>query len=116
MAEQGRSAHRVRRVIVTAAATALAASGLAACSSGSGGITLNLYGGASQTGFDQIIKECNEAANGRYKIVGNLLPSDADGQREQLVRRLAAKDDSMDILGMDVIWTAEFAEAGWIRE
>ena len=46
----------------------------------------------------------------------NLLPSDADGQRDQFVRRLAAHDDGMDLLGMDVTWTAEFAEAGWIRE
>jgi len=30
------------------------------------------------------------------------------------VRRLAAKDSSVDIVGMDVIWTAEFAEAGWV--
>jgi multiple sugar transport system substrate-binding protein len=42
------------------------------------------------------------------------LPSDADQQREQLVRRLAAKDRSIDIIGMDVIWTPEFAEAEWI--
>jgi ABC-type glycerol-3-phosphate transport system substrate-binding protein len=33
-----------------------------------------------------------------------------------MVRRLAAKDDSMDILGMDVTWTQEFASAKWIRE
>ena len=89
---------------------------LAACASGPQGVVINLYGGASQTGFDQIIAKCNEQAAGRYTIVGNLLPSDADGQRDQLVRRLAAQDAGMDILGMDVTWTAEFAEAGWIRE
>jgi len=89
---------------------------LAACSSGPSGVVVNLYGGASGTGFDKIIADCNQQANGRYTIVGNLLPSDADGQRDQFVRRLAAKDAGMDILGMDVTWTAEFAEAGWIRE
>jgi multiple sugar transport system substrate-binding protein len=89
---------------------------LAACSNGPEGTVVNLYGGASGTGFDKIIKNCNEAAAGRYTIVGNLLPSDADGQRDQFVRRLAAHDDGMDLLGMDVTWTAEFAEAGWIRE
>ena len=68
------------------------------------------------TGFDKIIADCNQQAAGRYTIVGNLLPSDADGQRDQLVRRLAAQDAGMDLLGMDVTWTAEFAEAGWIRE
>ena len=62
--------------------------------------------------FDKILADCNAAAKGKYKIVGNLIPSDADGQREQFVRRLAAHDYGMDILGMDVTWTAEFAEAG----
>ncbi|WP_199515548.1 ABC transporter substrate-binding protein [Nucisporomicrobium flavum] len=89
---------------------------LAACSSGPKGTVINLYGGASGTGFDKILADCNKAAAGRYTIVGNLLPSDADGQRDQFVRRLAAHDDGMDLLGMDVTWTAEFAEAGWIRE
>jgi multiple sugar transport system substrate-binding protein len=32
-----------------------------------------------------------------------------------MVRRLAAHDSAMDILGLDVTWEAEFAEAGWIR-
>jgi multiple sugar transport system substrate-binding protein len=96
-------------------AVALTAS-LGACSSGPQGTVINLYGGASETGFDKIIAACNDKAAGRYTIVGNLLPSDADGQRDQFVRRLAARDAGMDILGMDVTWTAEFAEAGWIRE
>jgi multiple sugar transport system substrate-binding protein len=30
------------------------------------------------------------------------------------VRRLAAKDSSIDMMSMDVVWTGEFAEAGWI--
>lgn len=42
------------------------------------------------------------------------LPADSDQQREQLVRRLAAGDRDIDLLGMDVIWTPEFAAAGWI--
>jgi len=44
------------------------------------------------------------------------LPSDADSQRDQIVRRLAAHDSGMDLIHMDVIWTGELAEAGWIRE
>ena len=31
------------------------------------------------------------------------------------MRRLGAEDDSIDIIGMDVIWTAEFANAGFIE-
>ena len=109
------SGRRSPRWAAALGAAALTAS-LAACSSGPPGVVVNLYGGASGTGFDKIIANCNQQANGRYTIVGNLLPSDADGQRDQLVRRLAAQDAGMDILGADVTWTAEFAEAGWIRE
>lgn len=89
---------------------------MAACGGGDDGgtPTINLFGGASASGFDEIIADCNEEANGAYRIVGKLVPSDADGQREQMVRRLAAGDKGMDLIGMDVVWTAEFAEAGWI--
>lgn len=63
-----------------------------------------------------IAKRCSEESNGEYTIRFEYLPSDADQQREQLVRRLGAEDDSIDIIGMDVIWTGEFANAGWIEE
>lgn len=105
-----------RRRAAALGAVALTASLLAACSQQEQGVVINLYGGAAAAGFDKIIADCNTQANGKYRIVGNLLPSDADGQREQMVRRLAARDTSMDLLGMDVTWTAEFAEAGWIKE
>jgi multiple sugar transport system substrate-binding protein len=102
-----------------AVGAALAASALAACGSsegGSGARELNWYvfnepGGA----YDQAVSECNEQANGRYKINYVKLPTDANQQRELIVRRLAAKDSSIDLIGMDVIWTAELAEAGWIE-
>jgi ABC-type glycerol-3-phosphate transport system substrate-binding protein len=89
---------------------------LVACGGESGTPTINVYGSTSDAGFDKILNDCNKDAAGKYKIVPNLIPSDADSQREQFVRRLAAHDDGMDVLGMDVTWTAEFAEAGWIRE
>lgn len=111
-----RSSGKTRRLAAGSVALLLAST-LAACGgSGSGVPTINLYGGASATGFDGIIASCNKAAAGKYKIVGNLTPSDADSQREQFVRRLAAHDKGLDLLGMDVTWTAEFAEAGWIKE
>jgi len=65
--------------------------------------------------FGAAIEDCNAAAEGRYEIVLQALPSNADEQREQLVRRLAAQDSDIDLMNMDVIWTAEFANAGWIR-
>jgi multiple sugar transport system substrate-binding protein len=58
--------------------------------------------------------KCEQESNGAYNIEFEFLPADADGQREQLVRRLGAEDSSVDLIGMDVIWTGEFANAGWI--
>ena len=64
--------------------------------------------------FEAAAKACSDSAGRRYRIEIAELPSQADAQREQLVRRLAARDSDIDIVYMDVIWTAEFAEAGWI--
>jgi multiple sugar transport system substrate-binding protein len=64
--------------------------------------------------FATAADDCTAAAGGRYRITLVPLPTDADQQREQLVRRLAAGDRDIDIIGMDVIWTAEFAAAGWV--
>ena len=62
-----------------------------------------------------IADKCSKDSNGEYTITFEYLPNEADQQREQLVRRLGAKDDSLDILGMDVVWTGEFANAGWVE-
>jgi multiple sugar transport system substrate-binding protein len=92
---------------------------LAACGGSSSGSTptLNLYIYPDNSGAVQdAVNNCNASANGAYKISYQKLPNGADGQRQQMVRRLAAKDSSMDILGLDVTWAPEFAEAGWIQE
>jgi len=97
---------------------ALASTALAACgtsSAGTGPVTLNFYNfsdpsGAVQTAADN----CSKQSGGKYTVVYNKLPAAADQQRLQMVRRLAAGDPSMDILGLDVTWEAEIAQAGWI--
>lgn len=91
---------------------------VAACGGGGGGATkLTYYVFPEPSGsFAEAAKRCSQQSNGRYTISIQNLPSDADSQRQNMVRRLAAKDSSIDMVGMDVIWTAEFAEAGWIRE
>ena len=66
--------------------------------------------------IQEIAKRCTEEADGEYEIELELLPTDADPQREQLVRRLGAEDSSIDLMAMDVVWTAEFANAGWLLE
>ena len=76
---------------------------------------MTLYA-ANEVGFPEAIEGCNKKAGGRYSISYVPLPRTADAQRELMARRLAAEDTDIDLLSMDIPWTAEFAEAGWIRE
>jgi multiple sugar transport system substrate-binding protein len=95
----------------------LVSTGLAACGSsgGTGAVQLNFYSFNDPSGaVATAVTNCSKASGGKYTISYNKLPAAADDQRLQLVRRLAAGDTSMDILGLDVTWEAEFAEAGWI--
>jgi len=97
----------------------LMASLLAACGDDDSGgrPTLNWYNFPEDSGALQSAADnCSRDSGGRYRIVYNKLPRTADGQRQQLVRRLAAEDNSLDILGLDVTWAPEFAEARWIKE
>jgi multiple sugar transport system substrate-binding protein len=92
---------------------------LASCggTSEGSGRTLNWFVAIQPGGsIQEIAKQCTEQSQGRYEIQLELLPTDADPQREQLVRRLGAEDSSVDLVGMDIPWTAEFANAGWLRE
>ncbi|MFF5340013.1 ABC transporter substrate-binding protein [Streptomyces althioticus] len=100
------------------ALTALAST-LAACGGDdeSSRPTLNWYNFPDDSGaLQEAADRCSRESGGRYRIEYNKLPRAADGQRQQMVRRLAAEDDSLDILGLDVTWAAEFAEANWIKE
>jgi multiple sugar transport system substrate-binding protein len=89
---------------------------LAACGSSGGTPTLNWYVFPEPSGsFAKAAAECSAGSHGAYRIKINLLSTSSDQQRISLVRRLAAGDPGIDILAMDVDWTAEFAEAKWIR-
>lgn len=108
----------VRGRTTVAATIVLLAALLAGCGGGSdeGSVpVLRWYVYNEPSGaFREGAERCTEAADGRYRIETVNLPNNADEQREQLVRRLAARDGDIDLIGMDVIWTAEFAEAEWI--
>ncbi len=109
---------RIGRIAAAAAGITLAGGALSACASasaGTGPVTLNFYFYPdTSNATNEGVANCNAQSGGKYKISYQDLPQAADGQRQQLVRRLVAHDPSIDIMGLDVTWEAEFAEAGLI--
>ncbi|TDT29911.1 sugar ABC transporter substrate-binding protein [Naumannella halotolerans] len=85
-----------------------------ACSGSSGPPTLTWYINPDDGGQAAIAQKCTEQANGAYTIETSLLPNDAASQREQLARRLAAGDSSMDIMSLDPPYIPELAEPGFL--
>jgi multiple sugar transport system substrate-binding protein len=103
-----------RRVGAAALAALTTASVVSACGSDGGGIVINYYTPANEMAtFTAVAKRCNEELGGRFTIQQVSLPKGADDQRLQLARRLNGNDKTLDVMALDVVWTAEFAEAGW---
>jgi multiple sugar transport system substrate-binding protein len=102
--------------IALVASVVLAACGVGGDQAGGGPKAINWYAFNEPGGsYAEAVADCNEQAGDRYRINYVRLPNIADQQRELLVRRLAAEDNDIDLMAIDVIWTAELAEAGWIK-
>ena len=108
----GRPSRRRRRATLAAVA-ALAAGSLTACG-GSAKPVLNWY--VNPDGVDTFQKYAKQCSTDKYDISVQLLPNGATDQRTQLARRLAAEDSSTDLMNLDPVFVAEFANAGWLQE
>jgi multiple sugar transport system substrate-binding protein len=105
---------RARRLCAAAVAALTTASVLSACGKADSGIVINYYTPANEMAtFTAVAKRCNAELGDRFTIKQISLPKGADDQRLQLARRLTGNDKTLDIMALDVVWTAEFAEAGW---
>lgn len=114
-----RSANRqrspgVRRIAVQVASLGLASTMLAACGGDGGKPTLNWY--VNPDGTDTFRTYAEECSTDEYDVAVQLLPASATDQRTQLARRLAAEDSSTDLMNLDPVFVAEFANAGWLAE
>src|SRR4051794_40236661 len=109
---RGRSS---RRGLAGAAALLVTAGTLAACGGDDGGAsTLTWYINPDSGGQAEIASRCTEEAGGAYTIEVAQLPRESAQQREQLIRRLAAEDSSIDIMSLDPPYIPEFAQAGFL--
>ncbi|MEG8183243.1 extracellular solute-binding protein [Nocardia terpenica] len=103
------------RGLVGICVVAAAATVLTACGSESDPPTITWYAFPDNGGAAERAHRCADASGGAYRVRIEVLPADATMQREQLVRRLAARDSSIDVFSLDVAYVAEFANAGFLR-
>ncbi|KUL28000.1 extracellular solute-binding protein [Actinoplanes awajinensis] len=106
---------RGRRQLAAAVVLALSAGLLTGCGDDSGVPVVTWYINPDNGGQSRLAERCAAAAGGTYRVDVQVLPNDASQQREQLVRRLAAKDSSIDVMSLDPPFVAEFANAGFLR-
>ncbi|OBI93200.1 extracellular solute-binding protein [Mycobacterium sp. 1245805.9] len=94
------------------AAFTVASALLSGCAAASSGLVVNFYTPATDAAtFTAVAQECTRQLGFTVRHVS--LPRGPGEQRLQLARRLSAHDRGLDVMALDVVWTAEFAEAGW---
>ena len=92
-----------------------AGSAISSCGARDVGRVISFYTPAGDAAtFTAVARRCTDQFGGRFTVRQVSLPRGTDDQRVQLARRLSANDHAVDVIAMDVIWTAEFAEAGWV--
>ncbi len=90
------SAARSRAAAAFAALfVSLGATGCGGDEEGGGATTLRWFAPIQPGGtIEEVAKRCSEESDGAYEVELELLPTQADAQREQLVRRLGAEDST----------------------
>ena len=114
---------RWRRRVLAIAASAVAAAGLlTACGGGDGPPELTWYINPDPNppeGFEGAFGQAGIAercSTDEYRVKTELLPQSATEQRIQLLRRLVAEDSSISQMSLDPVFTAEFANAGFLAD
>lgn len=99
-------------VLLLAGCGAPAVPGRAASTDGTGPLTF--VTGRDLTGYLHNRLAAWNATHPAEKVTLIELPEAADDVRAQMISNLQAKSNRFDVLNIDVVWTPEFAAAGWI--
>ncbi|MFH1865655.1 MAG: ABC transporter substrate-binding protein [Candidatus Eisenbacteria bacterium] len=87
------------------------------CSSpGSGDIEIVFAAGNDPSGATEALVDEYNAAHPGVLVKFQAMPASTDTQHDAYVTYLSARESNIDLYSLDVIWTAEFARAGWIVE
>ncbi|MEE6175750.1 extracellular solute-binding protein [Mycobacterium sp. 050134] len=87
---------------------------VAGCGPASNALVISFYTPSTdEATFAAIARDCTRQLGGRFAVEHISLGRAPGEQRLQLARRLTSHDRTLDVMALDVVWTAEFAEAGW---
>ncbi len=90
--------------------------GTAACGgggAGSGGLIMSM--GPDDTGtLPDLINRFNKQHKGEFQVSYREMPSDTGQYYDKLQTEMQAGGGGIDVIGSDVIWTAQLAAPGWI--
>ena len=102
------------KAIVLCLVAALAAGG---CSRGdSEGIRIVFAAGHDPSGATEALIDEYNASHPGVTVEFQAMPANTDTQHDAYVTYLSARESDIDLYCLDVIWTAEFARAGWVAE
>ena len=104
-------------LMVLGSALALLAGACAGSLPGEGELVWAVGGTEAKPGgaFHDTIEMWNQLHPNGPRVRIETLPDSTDDQRQQLSLELDARNPTFDILSLDVIWTGEFAENGWLE-
>jgi multiple sugar transport system substrate-binding protein len=98
-----------------AGAALLGASGCGGGGSDRG--TINFaFGPDAGGGLQTLIDRFNQQHEGEIQVEWREMPADSDEYFEQMLTQFQAGETDLDVIGGDVIWTAQFAAPGYILD
>ncbi|MGH8907869.1 MAG: ABC transporter substrate-binding protein [Egibacteraceae bacterium] len=108
---------RRTRLLVALALLALVAAGCAGSTPDSGELVWASAGADAKPGGPtrDTVEMWNQLHPNGPRVRIEVLPESTDSQRQQMSLELDAQSPTFDILSLDVIWTGEFAENGWLE-
>ncbi len=102
------------RMALLIGAGALLVGTLSGCSQDDGLTRIVFAAGQDPSGATAALIEEYNAAHPDVEVTFQVMPANTDTQHDAYTTYLSARETSIDVYSLDVIWTAEFARANWI--
>lgn len=79
-------------------------------------VTIEWLSLTDSTGFPEALVEAFQAEYPWITVEINYIPGNTDDVKKALITSMVAQDSNPDVFLTDVVWTGQFAAAGWIKD